>query len=75
MVVSRGRTGVPSSLERENLRGVGAKIEYVPVPVLYFLLINDRGLREGNKPVWAMFADFDAIADEIEVLVFLMAFV
>lgn len=26
--------GVPSVVERENLRGRGAKIEYVPVPVL-----------------------------------------
>lgn len=27
LVVRRGRMGVPSSLERENLRGVGANIE------------------------------------------------
>lgn len=32
-VVRRGRMGVPLWL-RENLRGVGAKTEYVPVPVL-----------------------------------------
>lgn len=33
LVVRRGRTGSPLRL-RENLRGVGAKTEYVPVPVL-----------------------------------------
>jgi hypothetical protein len=33
-VVRRGRIGVPSVVERANLRGRGAKIEYVPVPVL-----------------------------------------
>jgi len=33
-VVRRGRIGFPSGEERVNLRGLGAKIEYVPVPVL-----------------------------------------
>ena len=36
-VVRRGRMGVPSTEERENLRGRGAKREYVPVPVLILL--------------------------------------
>lgn len=39
LVVRRGRIGVPVEVERENLRGVGAKIEYVPVPVLCILEI------------------------------------
>lgn len=34
LVVRRGRIGVPSAVERANLRGLGAKMEYVPVPVL-----------------------------------------
>jgi len=33
-VVRRGRMSVPSGWERENLRGLGAKRERVPVPVL-----------------------------------------
>lgn len=33
-VVRRGRIGVPSEFDSVNLRGRGAKIEYVPVPVL-----------------------------------------
>ena len=33
-VVRRGRTGVPSGVERENLSWGGAKRERVPVPVL-----------------------------------------
>ena len=34
LVVRRGRRGVPDGVERENLRGRGAKIARVPVPVL-----------------------------------------
>jgi hypothetical protein len=33
-VVRRGRIGFPSGEVRENFMGRGAKIEYVPVPVL-----------------------------------------
>jgi hypothetical protein len=33
-VGSTGRIDFPSGEERVNLRGLGAKIEYVPVPVL-----------------------------------------
>lgn len=34
-VVSRGRIREPSGLERENLSCLGAKMEHVPVPVLW----------------------------------------
>lgn len=34
LVVRRGRMGVPVGEERVNFRGVGAKREMVPVPVL-----------------------------------------
>ena len=71
-VVRSGRMGVPLLL-RENFRGRGAKIEYVPVPVLQILLdICPNMSINGDSPIRSTLAGFENFSNEVKILVLLM---
>lgn len=71
-VVRRGRMGVPLLL-RENFRGRGAKIEYVPVPVLQVSLdIGQSRSINGDSPIRSTLAGLENFSNEVKVLVLLM---
>lgn len=73
LVVRRGRIGTPDGVASVNLRGVGAKRDVVPVPVLCMRIRSaDCGVRKKNVPVGAMFASLQDFLDELQVLEFFM---
>jgi hypothetical protein len=86
LVVKRGSTriggspGLVEGIEREKRRGCGAKIEYVPVPVLQVqeLRTLNRLLRffeeiaKRQLPIWTVFTLSNNTVDKIQVLVFFM---
>lgn len=70
-VVRRGKIGRPLSLS-ENLNGRGAKIDSVPVPVLISVSCFLAVRQVSNLPIWSSLAVIEDLANEIEVLGFLV---
>ena len=83
-VVSSGRTGIGSAVgssagpERANFSCAGAKIEYVPVPVLCQScepIFYWQYEVKGHIPVRSMFSIVHDITDQVQILVLLVSLV